>query len=59
MKKKSIVRKEFKELFALFVGGILVLCLTVGMLFMVVALDGSKNKCASKIAVKIYDRNCF
>ncbi|QNN99330.1 membrane protein [Streptomyces phage Faust] len=48
-----------REFLKLFFGSIAILAFMFVMMFAILALDDSQNKCASKIASKVYDPECF
>lgn len=40
-------------------GGLIMLALMFGLLFLAMSLDDSPNKCATKVATRVYDPACF
>ncbi|AXH49365.1 hypothetical protein HWB76_gp035 [Streptomyces phage Blueeyedbeauty] len=55
MKKSSKLR-----LFLLTsLGGLVILAMMFGLMMGILMLDNSPNKCASKVAAKVYDPACF
>ena len=55
----KVVKQRLKEFGLTFVGGLIVSVLFLSFMWVIVYLDDSENHCASKIAAKIYDENCF
>ncbi|QOI67623.1 hypothetical protein SEA_BEUFFERT_255 [Streptomyces phage Beuffert] len=50
---------KLKAFLLTFLGGLVILAFMFGLLFVGMALDDSPNKCASKVAAKVYDPACF
>ncbi|AXG66325.1 hypothetical protein SEA_ANNADREAMY_246 [Streptomyces phage Annadreamy] len=54
------MKRSKLQLFALTsLGGLVILALMFGLMLGAIALDDSPNKCASKVASKVYDPKCF
>lgn len=52
-------KRRAREFFLLSLASLAVLLIVFGLMFGMISLDDSPNKCASKIAAKIYDTKCF
>ncbi|UUG69549.1 hypothetical protein SEA_SHAM_249 [Streptomyces phage Sham] len=52
-------RKKLKEWVGLILGGIGILVFMFAMMLTILSLDDSPNKCASKVASRVYAPECF
>jgi len=52
-------RTRLREFILTSVGSLAILALLFGLLFLAMSLDDSPNKCATKVATKVYDPACF
>jgi hypothetical protein len=50
---------RLKEFVLLSLGGIGVLAIMFCLLYLIISLDDSPHKCATKVASKVYDSRCF
>jgi len=50
---------RLKEFVLLSLGSLVMLALLFGLMLLIVSMDNSPNKCATKVASKVYDPQCF
>jgi hypothetical protein len=50
---------RLREAIVTSLAGVFMLLVTVGLLYVLVALDDSPHQCATKTAAKVYDERCF